>query len=138
MRNNKASVVIVVLPQVIFTGYVSEGRGSRILRSLDFGKSFTPSDLPFEVLVQITYNPENNRVLVVISTLVSAGITSELKPESPVYHLFKFTFPFSHTELVCEFTLMSLLFVPQYDLWLSEDFGLHWRRIHYTVCLVKW
>lgn len=57
--------------QVILTGYVSEGSGSRILRSLDFGKSFAPSDLPFQVLTQITYNPENNSVLAVISTLVS-------------------------------------------------------------------
>ncbi|MCJ8744221.1 hypothetical protein PDJAM_G00115910 [Pangasius djambal] len=80
--------------KVILTGYVSEGKGSRILRSLDFGRSFTPSDLPFQVLMQITYNPKNNSVLAVISTV--------------------------------------------YDLWLSEDFGLHWKRIHDTVCLVKW
>ncbi|KAF4093571.1 hypothetical protein AMELA_G00003430 [Ameiurus melas] len=80
--------------KVILTGYVSEGQGSRILRSLDFGMSFTPFNLPFQVLMQITYNPVNNSVLAVISTL--------------------------------------------YDLWLSKDFGLHWKRIHYTVCLVKW
>ncbi|XP_060766839.1 sortilin [Neoarius graeffei] len=80
--------------KVILTGFVSEGRGSRILRSLDFGKSFSPSDLPFQVLMQVTYNPENSSVLAVISTL--------------------------------------------YDLWLSMDFGLHWKMIHYTVCLVKW
>ncbi|XP_053340495.1 sortilin isoform X1 [Clarias gariepinus] len=55
--------------KIILTGYVSEGRGSRILRSLDFGRSFSPSDLPFQVLTQITYSPENNNVLAVISTV---------------------------------------------------------------------
>ncbi|TTB85621.1 Sortilin [Bagarius yarrelli] len=55
--------------KVILTGNLSEGKGSRILRSSDFGKSFTPSDLPFQVLMQITYNPQNNSVLAVISTL---------------------------------------------------------------------
>ncbi|XP_027011648.2 sortilin isoform X2 [Tachysurus fulvidraco] len=80
--------------KVILTGNLSEGKGSRILCSQDFGKSFSSSDLPFQVLMQITYNPENNSVLAVISTL--------------------------------------------YDLWISEDFGLHWKKIHDTVCLVKW
>ncbi|KAF7693450.1 hypothetical protein HF521_008766 [Silurus meridionalis] len=80
--------------KVILTGYVSEGKGSRILRSLDLARSFTTSDLPFQVLMQISYNPENNSVLAVISTA--------------------------------------------YDLWLSEDFGLQWKKIHDTVCLVKW
>ncbi|KAG7319278.1 hypothetical protein KOW79_017752 [Hemibagrus wyckioides] len=80
--------------KVILTGHLSEGKGSRILCSLDFGKSFTPSDLPFQVLTQISYNPENNSMLAVISTV--------------------------------------------YDLWLSEDFGLHWKKIHDAVCLVKW
>lgn len=66
-------------PQVILTGHLSEGKGSRILCSLDFGKSFTPYDLPFQVLTQISYNPENNSMLAVISTVVSSGITPLLQ-----------------------------------------------------------
>ncbi|XP_066528812.1 sortilin isoform X2 [Hoplias malabaricus] len=80
--------------KVILTGDVSEGKGSRIFRSLDSGKSFTPSDLPFQHIMQITYNPENSNILTAIS------ITQ--------------------------------------DLWLSTDFGLGWKKIHDTVCLVKW
>ncbi|XP_051532313.1 sortilin isoform X2 [Myxocyprinus asiaticus] len=31
-----------------------------------------------------------------------------------------------------------MVFSINYDLWLSEDFGANWRKIHETVCLVKW
>uniref|UniRef100_A0A8C1W0F5 Sortilin 1a n=1 Tax=Cyprinus carpio TaxID=7962 RepID=A0A8C1W0F5_CYPCA len=31
-----------------------------------------------------------------------------------------------------------LVYSINYDLWLSEDFGANWRKIHETVCLVKW
>ncbi|XP_062842731.1 sortilin isoform X2 [Trichomycterus rosablanca] len=80
--------------KVILLGYVSEGKGSRIFHSLDFAKSFSPTDLPFQIQMQFTYNPQNSTVLTAISNT--------------------------------------------YDLWLSEDFGLDWKRIHETVCLVKW
>ncbi|KAL6464343.1 hypothetical protein MHYP_G00266600 [Metynnis hypsauchen] len=80
--------------KVILTGDVSEGKGARIFRSQDFGKSFIPSDLPFQPIMQIAYNPENSSILTAIS------IT--------------------------------------YDLWLSTDFGHSWKKIHDTVCLVKW
>lgn len=80
--------------KVILTGDVSEGKVSRIFRSMDFGKSFYPSDLPFQPIMQIAYNPENSSILTAIS------MTS--------------------------------------DLWLSTDFGQSWKKIHDTVCLVKW
>lgn len=80
--------------KVILTGDVSGGKGSRIFRSVDFGNSFTHSDLPFHPLMQISYNPHDANVLLVIS------IT--------------------------------------YDLWVSEDFGENWKKIHEMVCLVKW
>uniref|UniRef100_A0A7N6A508 Sortilin n=1 Tax=Anabas testudineus TaxID=64144 RepID=A0A7N6A508_ANATE len=80
--------------KVILTGEVSGGQGSRIFVSVDFGKSFTHKDLPFTPLMQITYNPEDSNVLVVLSN--------------------------------------------SYELWLSEDFGTSWKRIHSMVCLVKW
>ncbi|XP_076022393.1 sortilin-like [Genypterus blacodes] len=80
--------------KVILTGEVSGSRGSRIFVSGDFGLSFTPRDLPFIPLMQITYNPHNGNVLVVISN--------------------------------------------NNELWLSEDFGSNWKKIHNMVCLVKW
>lgn len=27
---------------------------------------------------------------------------------------------------------------PQNELWLSDDFGSNWKKIHDMVCLVKW
>uniref|UniRef100_A0A7N6FB32 Sortilin n=1 Tax=Anabas testudineus TaxID=64144 RepID=A0A7N6FB32_ANATE len=79
--------------KVILTGEVSGGQGSRIFVSVDFGKSFTHKDLPFTPLMQITYNPEDSNVLVVLSN--------------------------------------------SYELWLSEDFGTSWKRIHSMVCCIK-
>ncbi|XP_038871843.1 sortilin-like isoform X2 [Salvelinus namaycush] len=80
--------------RVIMTGDVSEGGGSRIFRSLDYGHSFSPADLPFFPLIQTLYNPNDSNVLLTLS------ITLEL--------------------------------------WLSEDFGSTWRKIHDSVCLVRW
>lgn len=59
--------------QVILTAEVSGGQGSRIFISDDFGKSFTPQELPFMPLTQITYNPENSRVLTALSNRVSGA-----------------------------------------------------------------
>ncbi|XP_033484795.1 sortilin 1b [Epinephelus lanceolatus] len=80
--------------KVILTGEVSGDQASRIFVSSDFGKSFTPRDLPFIPLMQITYNPENANVLLVLSN--------------------------------------------NNELWLSEDLGSNWKKIHDMVCLVKW
>uniref|UniRef100_A0A8B9H286 Sortilin 1a n=1 Tax=Astyanax mexicanus TaxID=7994 RepID=A0A8B9H286_ASTMX len=52
--------------KVILTGDVSDGKASRIFRSMDFGKSFYPSDLPFQPIMQIAYNPENSSILTAI------------------------------------------------------------------------
>nr|XP_055040114.1 sortilin isoform X1 [Misgurnus anguillicaudatus] len=80
--------------KVILTGDQTEGKVTRIFRSVDFGANFMTSELPFHPLTQITYNPRNSNILMVYST--------------------------------------------NFDLWLSEDFGANWRKIHATVCLVKW
>uniref|UniRef100_A0A8C4HQL7 Sortilin 1b n=1 Tax=Dicentrarchus labrax TaxID=13489 RepID=A0A8C4HQL7_DICLA len=80
--------------KVILTGEVSGGHGSRIFVSDDFGKSFSHQDLPFIPLMQITYNPDNSNVLMVLSN--------------------------------------------SNELWLSEDFGSNWKKLHDMVCLVKW
>lgn len=80
--------------KVILTGEVSGGHSSRIFVSNDFGQSFTHQDLPFIPLMQITYNPEDSKVLLVLST--------------------------------------------KNEMWLSEDFGSNWKKLHDMVCLVKW
>ncbi|KAJ8257991.1 hypothetical protein GJAV_G00191930 [Gymnothorax javanicus] len=53
--------------KVILTGDVSGSRGGRIFLSKDFGKSFTHTDLPFQPLHQISYNPANPEQLLVLS-----------------------------------------------------------------------
>lgn len=53
--------------KVILTGEVSGTLEARIFVSSDFGKSFTHHDLPFMPLMQISYNPEDANVLVVLS-----------------------------------------------------------------------
>ncbi|XP_067099962.1 sortilin-like isoform X2 [Osmerus mordax] len=80
--------------KVILTGDLSEKGGSRLFRSQDFGRSFVPSDLPFEPLIQMLYNPGDCSVLLTLSIKM--------------------------------------------DSWLSEDFGATWRKMHDSVCLVRW
>jgi len=57
---------------VILTGDASGGTGARIFRSKDFAKNFIHTELPFQPLMQIMYNPQNSDVLTVISTKVRA------------------------------------------------------------------
>ncbi|XP_078478746.1 LOW QUALITY PROTEIN: sortilin-like, partial [Lampetra planeri] len=80
--------------KVILTGDVSDIGGFRLFRSQDFGRTFVSSELPFEPLIQMLYNPGD------CSALLTLSIT--------------------------------------FDLWLSEDFGATWRKIHDSVCLVRW
>lgn len=60
----------VTVPQVILTGDLTEGRVTRIFRSVDFGATFMTSELPFHPLMQITYNPRDSNILMVYSTNV--------------------------------------------------------------------
>ncbi|KAJ3602948.1 hypothetical protein NHX12_030692, partial [Muraenolepis orangiensis] len=80
--------------KVILTGDRSDVGGARVFRSQDHGLSFVASDLPFEPLIQMLYDPADCSVLLTLS--------------------------------------MTL------DLWLSEDFGATWSKIHDSVCLVRW
>ncbi|XP_035486895.2 sortilin isoform X1 [Scophthalmus maximus] len=80
--------------KVILTGDVSEIGGFRLFRSQDFGLTFVPTNLPFEPLIQMLYNPGDCNALLTLSITL--------------------------------------------DLWMSEDFGATWRKIHDSVCLVRW
>uniref|UniRef100_A0A3P9PIZ7 Sortilin 1b n=1 Tax=Poecilia reticulata TaxID=8081 RepID=A0A3P9PIZ7_POERE len=53
--------------KVILTAEISGGDGYRIFVSSDFGKTFTPLNLPFSPMMQISYNPENSDVLAILS-----------------------------------------------------------------------
>ncbi|XP_072317975.1 sortilin-like, partial [Eucyclogobius newberryi] len=79
--------------KVILTGDVSDLGGFKLFRSHDFGLNFDPTDLPFEPLIQMLFNPSDCDVLLTLSITL--------------------------------------------DLWLSEDFGATWRKIHDSVCLVR-
>lgn len=80
--------------KVILTGDVLDMGGFKLFRSKDFGLSFVPTDLPFEPLIQMLYNPADCDKLLTLSITL--------------------------------------------DLWLSEDFGATWRKIHDSVCLIRW
>uniref|UniRef100_A0A8C9YHH0 Sortilin 1a n=1 Tax=Sander lucioperca TaxID=283035 RepID=A0A8C9YHH0_SANLU len=80
--------------KVMLTADVSEIRRFKLFRSQDFGMTFVPTDLPFEPLIQMLYNPGDCKVLLTLSITL--------------------------------------------DLWLTEDFGATWRKIHDNVCLVRW
>ena len=58
---------------MILTGDLSEKGGSRLFRSQDFGRSFVPSDLPFEPLIQMLYNPGDCSVLLTLSIKVGSS-----------------------------------------------------------------
>ncbi|KAL4658653.1 sortilin-like [Arapaima gigas] len=60
--------------KVILTGDVSGTRRSQIFCSMDFGNTFTGHTLPFELLLQIMYSPQDSQVLLAISTEVSNNI----------------------------------------------------------------
>ncbi|XP_018589458.2 sortilin-like [Scleropages formosus] len=53
--------------KVILTSDVSGKQRARIFHSVDFGNSFSHSDLPFQPLAQMAYNPQDANVLLVIS-----------------------------------------------------------------------
>ncbi|XP_061544055.1 sortilin-like isoform X2 [Phycodurus eques] len=80
--------------KVILTADVSVIGGFRLFRSRNFGQTFETSELPFEPLIQMLYNPGDSNILLTLSIKL--------------------------------------------DLWLSDDFGATWRKIHDSVCLVRW
>uniref|UniRef100_A0A8C5GAU3 Sortilin-like n=1 Tax=Gouania willdenowi TaxID=441366 RepID=A0A8C5GAU3_GOUWI len=53
--------------KVILTGVVSDIGGFRLFRSQDFGLNFASTDLPFEPLIQMLYNPADCNTLLTLS-----------------------------------------------------------------------
>lgn len=66
--------------QVILSGDVSDVGGFRLFRSQDFGLTFVSTDLPFEPLIQILYNPGDCNKLLTLSIMVySQGFGVSIK-----------------------------------------------------------
>lgn len=58
----------------MLTGDISEIDGFRLFRSRDFGMTFVSTDLPFEPLIQMLYNPGDCNTLLTLSIKVSHQI----------------------------------------------------------------
>lgn len=58
----------------MLTGDISEIDGFRLFRSRDFGMTFVSTDLPFEPLIQMLYNPGDCNTLLTLSIKVSDQI----------------------------------------------------------------
>lgn len=65
--------------QVMLTGDISEIDGFRLFRSRDFGMTFVSTDLPFEPLIQMLYNPGDCDTLLTLSIKVS----DQIRPQNP-------------------------------------------------------
>lgn len=72
--------VLSVWFQVILTGDVSEIGGFRLFRSQDFGLTFVPTNLPFEPLIQMLYNPGDCNALLTLSITVLSFMPWRPKP----------------------------------------------------------
>ncbi|XP_041639920.1 sortilin-like [Cheilinus undulatus] len=63
--------------KVMLTGDVSEIGGFRLFRSQDFGLTFVPTDLPFEPLIQMLYNPADCNVLLTLSITLDLWLSED-------------------------------------------------------------
>ncbi|KAM3621127.1 uncharacterized protein V6R79_006347 [Siganus canaliculatus] len=63
--------------KVMLTGDVSEIGGFRLFRSQDFGMTFVSSDLPFEPLIQMLYNPGDCDTLVTLSDTLDLWLSED-------------------------------------------------------------
>lgn len=119
---------------------------SRLYRSEDYGKHFKDvTDLINNTFVRsefgIAIGPENSGK-VILTCDVSGSLGSRIFVSDD------FGKSFTHQDL--SFTpLMQISYNPEdsnalmvisntNELWLSQDFGSKWKKIHDTVCLVKW
>uniref|UniRef100_A0A8D3EER6 VPS10 domain-containing protein n=1 Tax=Scophthalmus maximus TaxID=52904 RepID=A0A8D3EER6_SCOMX len=66
--------------KVILTGDVSEIGGFRLFRSQDFGLTFVPTNLPFEPLIQMLYNPGDCNALLTLSITHNHILPSRFLP----------------------------------------------------------
>ncbi|XP_037540424.1 sortilin 1b [Nematolebias whitei] len=119
---------------------------SKLYRSENYGKSFEDvTNLINNTFIRsefgIAIGPENSGK--VILTAEVSGIE-----EARIYVSDNFGKSFTSRDLPFN-PLMQILYNPgnsnvllvlsiHYELWLSQDFGTTWKKIHDMVCLVKW
>uniref|UniRef100_A0A8C1W1Y9 Sortilin n=1 Tax=Cyprinus carpio TaxID=7962 RepID=A0A8C1W1Y9_CYPCA len=119
---------------------------SRLYRSEDYGKTFQDiTDLINKTFIQtefgIAIGPENSGKVILTGDLTEGRVTkifrsddfgkSFVTSELPFHPLMQITYNPRDSNILLVYSI-------NYDLWLSEDFGANWRKIHETVCLVKW
>ncbi|KAJ8372825.1 hypothetical protein AAFF_G00276800 [Aldrovandia affinis] len=119
---------------------------SKLYRSENYGKSFQDVTSLINntfILTEfgLAIGPENSgKVILTGDVSGSRG--------SRIFLSTDFGNSFTHTDLSFH-PLMQIIYNPQdsdvllvlsitNDLWLSEDFGANWRKIHETACLAKW
>uniref|UniRef100_A0A3P8U071 Sortilin n=1 Tax=Amphiprion percula TaxID=161767 RepID=A0A3P8U071_AMPPE len=119
---------------------------SKLYRSENYGKSFQDvTNLINNTFIRsefgIAIGPENSGK-VILTGEVSGG------HESRIFVSDDFGKSFTHRDLPF-IPLMQIVYNPESsnvlvvlsssnELWLSEDFGSNWKKIHDMVCLVKW
>ncbi|XP_061843645.1 sortilin 1b [Nerophis lumbriciformis] len=119
---------------------------SKLYRSEDYGKTFLDvTDLINNTFIMsefgIAIGPENSGK-VILTGEVSGDHSSRIFVSSD------FGKSFTHQELPFN-PLVPIMYNPENsnvllglgnkdELWLTEDFGVNWKKIHDMVCLVKW
>uniref|UniRef100_A0A8C1N480 Sortilin 1a n=1 Tax=Cyprinus carpio TaxID=7962 RepID=A0A8C1N480_CYPCA len=138
--------VLLVLTTFQVPLFIMRFGQSRLYRSEDYGKTFQDiTDLINKTFIQtefgIAIGPENSGKVILTGDLTEGRVTkifrsddfgkSFVTSELPFHPLMQITYNPRDSNILLVYSI-------NYDLWLSEDFGANWRKIHETVCLVKW
>ncbi|XP_016122890.1 sortilin-like, partial [Sinocyclocheilus grahami] len=113
--------------------------------SEDYGKTFQDiTDLINNTFIQTDFGmaigPENSGKVILTGDLTEGRVTkifssvdfgnSFVTSELPFHPLMQITYNTRDSNILMVNSI-------SYDLWLSEEFGASWRKIHETVCLMK-
>uniref|UniRef100_A0A8C2BRY5 Sortilin n=1 Tax=Cyprinus carpio TaxID=7962 RepID=A0A8C2BRY5_CYPCA len=138
--------VLLVLTTFQVPLFIMRFGQSRLYRSEDYGKTFQDiTDLINNTFIQtefgIAIGPENSGKVILTGDLTEGRVTkifrsddfgrSFLTSELPFHPLMQIRYNPRDSNILVVYSI-------NYDLWLSVDFGANWRKIHETVCLMKW
>ncbi|XP_064425331.1 sortilin isoform X3 [Latimeria chalumnae] len=117
--------------KVILTGDVSGGSlGGRIFRSLDFGKHFIRTDLPFHPLTQISYHPKNFSILLALSIKNTLWLSSNFGETWTNLHDFVCLVKWGHGDMIYFTTHTNkTCYRGQLELRKTTDFGKTFETI---------
>uniref|UniRef100_A0A8C2KYR2 Sortilin-like n=1 Tax=Cyprinus carpio TaxID=7962 RepID=A0A8C2KYR2_CYPCA len=140
LNNNTHTYNFNDLSGSVSLAWVGDGTG------VNYGKTFQDiTDLINKTFIQtefgIAIGPENSGKVILTGDLTEGRVTkifrsddfgkSFVTSELPFHPLMQITYNPRDSNILLVYSI-------NYDLWLSEDFGANWRKIHETVCLVKW